>query len=513
MPPFRLESIKDVFMKSFEANHIAKKFEGVVALKDGGIKIDGAKICGLVGANGSGKTTFARICAGLIKRDEGNILIDGKEVEIHSPLDAKKYGIVLVHQNLSLIPDLSVWENINLGHEKRSKKIFFDNRFARENAEKILKDLSPDVISINEKVSNLTPSQMQVVEIVKALSQDPKLLILDEPTAALEYFQVEKLFKKIKELKEQNVYIVFISHRLWEVTELCDLVYVFRNGQTAGRLDFSKQARKESLIVPLFLGSDKEFTTKKKEKKDFQKAETVLELQGISFEDKIKDIDLKAKKGEVIGLGGLNGQGQEQLLMLIAGILRPTKGKILLGDKPIRFKHPNEAIKNGIFMVPGDRQRDGLFLSRSIFENIVYPKFAQKKESFFIRRTSLQKNTKDIVDKVSLSPPNIEQLVENLSGGNQQKVVFGRWLQFDSRILLLNDPAKGIDIQAKSDLYKLVKDLAQAGTTIILYASSNEELISNCDRVITMFEGRFVEEICNEEICDEKLIKSSLRVG
>ncbi len=513
MPPLPNQSTKDGCMKSFEAKHIVKKFEGVVALSNGNIHIDGPKICGLVGANGSGKTTFARICAGLIKRDQGQVFIDGKQAEINSPMDAKKHGIVLVHQNLSLIPELSVWENINLGHEKRSKKIFFDNRFARDNAKKILDDLSPEAISIHEKVGNLTPSQMQVVEIVKALSQNPRLLILDEPTAALEYFQVEKLFKKIQALKKQNVFIVFISHRLWEVTELCDLVYVFRNGQTAGSLDFSKQPREEKLIVPLFLGSEKTFTAQKKKKKDFSKADTTLALNNISFEDKLKGINLEAKKGEIIGLGGLNGQGQEELLLLIAGVLRPTGGKVHLGGKLVRFKHPNEAIGSGIFLVPGDRQRDGLFLSHSVFENIIYPKFSHKKEGFLIKQSKLQQQTNDIIDQVSLSPPNTNLLVENLSGGNQQKVVFGRWLQFESRILLLNDPAKGIDIQAKSDLYRLVNDLAQGGTTVILYASSNEELISNCDRVITMFEGKFVEEICNEEICDEKLIKSSLRVG
>lgn len=499
-------------MKSFEAKNIIKKFEGVTALRNGNIKIEGAKICGLVGANGSGKTTFARICAGLVKKDDGQIYIDGKEVEINSPFDARKYGIVLVHQNLSLIPDLSVWENINLGHEKRSKKIFFDNKYAMKKSEEILKDLSPRGISINQKVADLTPSEMQVVEIVKALSQNPRLLILDEPTAALEYFQVEKLIAKVKELKKQNIYIIFISHRLWEVTEICDMVYIFRNGETVGDIDFDKQPREESLIVPLFLGSEKDFTSTKKEKRNFEKSETTLELEDVSFENKVKNINLKVKKGEVIGLGGLNGQGQEELLMLISGVLLPTGGKIRVMDKPVRFKHPNEAIKNGIFLVPGDRQRDGLFMSHSVMMNTIYPNLSQKKEGFFLNNSNLQQKTENVIKKVSLSPPNKNLLVENLSGGNQQKVVFGRWLQFDSKILLLDDPAKGIDIQAKWDLYKLVQDLADNGTSVILYASSNEELISNCDRVITMFEGKFVEEICNEEICDEKLIKSSLRV-
>jgi len=304
---------------------------------------------------------------------------------------------------------------------------------------------------------------------------------------------------------------LFISHRLWEVTELCDLVYVFRNGKKAGTLDFKKQPRKESLIVPLFLGSKEDFDVLKKEKTDFKESEITLELEKISFEDKVKNVSLKARKGEIIGLGGLNGQGQEELLMLISGVLRPTSGKMMLGGKQVRFKHPNVAIRNGIFLVPGDRIRDGLFTNHTVYENIIYPKYSQK-ESFLLNNAALQKETDNVVKEVSLTPPDTSLLIENLSGGNQQKVVFGRWLQFDSRILLLNDPAKGVDIQAKNDLYKLVKDLAKDGTSVILYASSNEELINICDRVIIMFEGKFVEEICSEDICDEKLIKSSLRV-
>ena len=500
-------------MKSFEAKSVGKRFEGVIALKSANFKIEGSKICGLVGANGSGKTTFARICAGLIKADDGQIFINGKKVEINSPFDAKKLGIVLVHQNLSLIPDLSVWENISLGHEKRSNNIFFDNKYAKQQAQKVLNDLSPDEISINDKVSSLSPWQMQIVEIAKALSQNPKLLILDEPTAALEYFQVERLFKKVKELIEKNVSVIFISHRLWEVTKLCDVVYVFRNGKTVGEVDFSSQPRDENLIVPLVIGVNGAIDYLKKAKRELGKEKTVLKLENISFLNKVSNINLTVKRGEVLGLGGLSGQGQEELLMLLSGVLRHTDGKMYLEGKEIKLAHPVDAIRDGIFLVPGDKQKDGLFMTHTIFNNVIYPRFNQKKERFILNFKSLYQKTDDVISKVSLVPALKELLVGNLSGGNQQKVVFGRWLQFSSKVLLLNDPAKGIDIQTKNDLYKLVRGLAHEGTSVVLYASSNEELINNCDRVIIMFEGKFVKEICYEEICDEKLIKSSLRVG
>ncbi len=500
-------------MKSFEAKNIRKNFGGVKALKNADFKMEGAQISGLVGANGSGKTTFARICAGLVRADNAEIYIDGKEVTINTPLDAKNQGIVLVHQNLSLIPDLSVWENINLSHEKRSKGIFLDDRQAKKLAKEVLHDLGLEEVPINTRVENLAPGEKQIVEIAKALSKDPKLLILDEPTAPLEYYQVEKLFKKVRELKEQGILVIFISHRLWEITKLCDIVHMFRNGETVGTLDFSVQPRDEKLIVPFVAGPGGDTDFIKKEKRDFTDVETALELKDISFLNKVKGIDLELKKGEIIGLGGLSGQGQEELLMLIAGVLKPTTGEILLEGNKVNLRHPMSAIRNDIFLIPGDRQKDGLFIEHSVFDNVVYPRYSQKNESFRLNFQNLNKKTDSIIKKMSLVPPLRSLPVGNLSGGNQQKVVFGRWLQFASKILLLNDPAKGIDIQAKSDLYKLLHELSEEGTSVLLYATSNEELINNCDRVLIMFEGSIVEEVCHEDICDEKLLKASLRVA
>ncbi len=365
----------------------------------------------------------------------------------------------------------------------------------------------------NLKTGPATPGEKQIVEIAKALSKNPKLLILDEPTAPLEYYQVEKLFKKVKELQEQGILVIFISHRLWEITKLCDIVHMFRNGETVGTLDFSVQPRDENLIIPFVAGPDGNANYIKKEKRDFSKAEKVLELKNISFLKKVSNVDLVLRKGEVVGLGGLSGQGQEEILMLMAGVLKPTKGEIYLEGEKINIKHPMTAIRNDIFLIPGDRQKEGLFIDHSILNNVIYPRYSQKKDGIRLNFKNLNKQTDNIIKKMSLVPPIRSMPVGNLSGGNQQKVVFGRWLQFASKILLLNDPAKGVDIQAKSDLYRLLHELAGGGTSVILYASSNEELINNCDRVLIMFEGRIVEDICHEDICDEKLLKSSLRVG
>ncbi|MBN2073226.1 MAG: sugar ABC transporter ATP-binding protein [Actinobacteria bacterium] len=501
-------------MNLFEANNISKRFGGVVALIDAEFGFSGCKICGLVGANGSGKTTFARICAGLINKDSGNFYIDGETKDINSPFDAEKLGIALAHQNLSLIPDLTVWENICLGHELRKGKIFPGNKNSMDLSIEILNDLVPGEISINSKISTLNPAQKQIVEIAKALYRKPKLLILDESTAALEYFHVEKLFEKIKQLKEDGMSIIFISHRLWEIIKICDLLYVFRNGKTVGKIDFEKEPRDENLIVPLITGGDFcGINYIKKEKKNLIEKNVIIRFDEVSYRNKLNKVSFEIKKGEIVGIGGLHGQGQEELIMALSGAVPVESGKYYFEGKEFRSRHTLNAIRKGIYLVPGDRQKDGLFNNHSILRNIIYPRFTLKKERLFLKLKNLYKITGDIIKKISINPPESEMTVKNLSGGNQQKVVFGRWLQFQPKVILLNDPTKGVDIETKDSLYRIVNELSLKGTTVILYSSSNEEIICNCDRVFIMFEGKIVEEIEHEDICEDKLIKSSLRVG
>ncbi|MCG8375960.1 MAG: sugar ABC transporter ATP-binding protein, partial [Chlorobiales bacterium] len=427
---------------------------------------------------------------------------------------ARRFGIVLAHQNLSLIPDLTVWENILLGHEERQGRFFLDNKKAREVSARILDDLIPGDLAIDEKVADLSPAQKQMVEIAKALSQKPKMLILDEPTAALEYYHVEQLFKKVEELKKEGVSVIFISHRLWEITRMCDLVIAFRNGETVGTVDFENQPRDEKLIVPLVASEDGCVVDfEKKELADLDQAEPILSLEDVSYRKRLHDISFSVKKGEVLGIGGLHGQGQEELVMLLAGSLQPTKGRLVLSGRQHRAKHPKHAIRDGIYLVPGDRLEEGLFTCHGILDNVVFPRFCLRGTGVIHRLKELIEITRRIIFKSEIKTPHHRNLVSNLSGGNQQKVVFGRWLQFTPRVLLLNDPAKGIDIQAKDTLYRLVQELAAQGTSVILYASSNEELICNCDRVLIMFEGRIADEIPHADLSDEVLIKSSLRVG
>jgi len=501
-------------MKSFEATDVRKRFGGVVALHGVDLSFDGPMVCGLVGANGSGKTTFARICSGETPPDDGTLVVDGQKTVIRSPAEARRLGIVHVHQHLSLVPELTVWENISLGNESRSGGLFARNGIARERARSLLAELDIEDVSPDQKVATLSSENKQMVEIAKALQQDPRLLILDEPTAALGHFHVEKLFKKVGELKASGVSVIFISHRLWEIVRLCDIVYAFSSGRRTGLVDFRTQPRDENLIVPLVTGAGRDLSAEVAPARSRAPvAETVLELRDVSYETKVQGIRLKAGRGEILGIGGLADQGQEELVLVISGMLRRTHGEVLLGGREIALRHPNEAVKNGIFLVPGDRQKDGLFMNLDVFENVIYPRFPLRNGSFFLDIAGLLRITESVARKLEVVPPDPKNPVSNLSGGNQQKVVFAKWLQFTPSILLLNDPAKGIDIQAKTALYRLVKELAAGGTTVVLYASAVEELRSNCDRVLIMFEGRIVDEIHGDRISDESILKSSLTAG
>jgi len=267
------------------------------------------------------------------------------------------------------------------------------------------------------------------------------------------------------------------------------------------------------LIVPLVAGEEG-YTADldRKEQRDLSDTETVIELQHVNYRSTLKEINISVKRGEVLGIGGLHGQGQEELIMLLAGELSPSKGQIRLDGKPFKAKHPKDAIRNGIYLVPGDRLEEGLLRLHDVFANVIFPRFCLKGDGLILNFKKLEAITDSIIQKTDLRPPDRKMIVNNLSGGNQQKVVFGRWLQFLPKVLLLNDPAKGIDIQAKDTLYRLVHELADQGTAIILYASSNEELISNCNRVLIMFEGEIADEVLYDDLTDENLVKSSLRV-
>jgi ribose transport system ATP-binding protein len=471
-----------------------------------------------VGANGSGKTTFARIVSGLLTPDSGELLLFGAAVNFRSRQDAESSRMAMVHQNLSLVPEMTVWENISLGRERTGAFGFLDNQDAMGAAERAMASLGIP-LSLDERVANISPDEKQLVEIAKALAKSPRILLLDEPTASLDFHQVEALFTAIRTLKAKGVSIVFISHRIWEVAKICDRLVAFRNGETVGGLDFSVQARDEKLIVPLITGQAAKARVRKnrgereREMAAHGERGPALELKDVSLPDgRLKNIGFAVRRGEVLGLGGLQGQGQEEILMILAGYLHGYSGKILVDGAPLGLRHTRKAIQRGIALIPGDRQREGLFLDHSVLTNLLYPKVSMHRGTFFLPRRRYQALARTAIDTVSLAPPNPRLSVSMLSGGNQQKVVVGKWLALSPRVLLLNDPTKGVDVGTRENIYTIIEELTRAGTSVVLYASDNEELIDNCDRVLIVFEGRIVKEMRGDEINEERIVVSSLNV-
>jgi len=414
-----------------------------------------------------------------------------------------------VYQNLSLIPDLNVWQNIVLGLEK-IKGVVLDNKQAKARAASLIDQLSPG-LNLNKKVSELRPGEMQIVEVAKAMSSDPELLILDEPTSALDKNEVDRLFVCMRDLAAKGVAIVFTSHRIDEVLEICDEVTIFKSGINVCSLDFSVDERDANEIIRHIAGSEEKINANKRETSATD--EVCLRVRNVDYAKSLFDISFDLHKGEILGIGGLAGQGQRELMMLLSGFLPSKTCDIELDGKKLQMRNPRQAIGNGITLVPGDRQLEGLFLSKSVFYNLIFPD-AVMDRSFLIPEKRYEKECEEIIDRLGIVVENLSTEANNLSGGNQQKVVVGKWLPFDTKIVLLDDPAKGVDVGAKADLYTTYMEQArEKGTAVILYASDYNELIDYCDCVLIMYEGRIVKELRGDQITDNNIVEASIRVS
>lgn len=492
-----------------ETKGIKKHFGGVIAVSDGNLKCQAGKITGLLGANGSGKSTISKIICGVHNADTGEIIFNGKNVRYKNPHEARQDGIAMVFQNLSLVADLTVWQNIVLGIEE-NKGIFLNNKVAKELSKDIIDKLFPG-LDINKKIFDLNPGEMQIVEIAKALSAKPKLLILDEPTAALEQTQVKSLFNYMRTLAEQGIAIIFTSHRLWEVMEICDDVIIFRNGKSVVSIDFDKEGKDPEKIVSYITGELGKIRIDKNHTRIADKI--VLSIEELNYGDFLKNINFKLKKGEILGIGGLAGQGQRELMLALAGNYASVRCNAELNGKKIKLSKPSNAIRKGILLVPGDKQLEGLFLKHSVYTNMIFPKLGLGHQPVITPNKKYRKESKNIIDLLSIKAQNMDVPVSTLSGGNQQKVVVGKWLPFDANVLLLADPAKGIDIGAKMELYQyIVNQVKEKNISVILYASDNEELIEYCDRLLIMYEGQIVATLEGDDINDDAITAASLRV-
>ncbi|ASY60324.1 MULTISPECIES: sugar ABC transporter ATP-binding protein [Sinorhizobium] len=495
----------------FQMEGVSKRYGGVRALEKARLEVVPGRIHAILGENGAGKSTLIKIMAGVVAPDEGRLLLDGREVAFRSPAEAAAAGIACVFQELSLIPDLSVADNIALANPPRRFGMI-DRRAQRTLAEEALARAGAEDIHPRAAVRDLPLSRRQMVEIAKALASKPRALILDEATSALTAGDVAKVFAVLKRLREDGLALLYISHRMHEIAELADTCTVFRNGRNVA--SFAAGSRSNSEIVEMMIGREYSNVFPPRHAVARPARAPVLECRDLGWSDRLREISFSVGEGEVVGLGGLEGQGQRLLLLALFGVLRGTTGSVLVDGSPVSISGPAAARKAPLSMalIPEDRKTEGLMLPMTVRENLSFAALDRVSRGGVIDRTKEEQSIDDMVRLLEIKTAGLDVPVGTLSGGNQQKVVIAKWLMRKPRIILLNDPTRGIDVGTKQELYQLLRRLAEAGAAIVFYSTDYDELIGCCDRVLVLFDGRIVRELQGGAISERALIASALNV-
>jgi ribose transport system ATP-binding protein len=486
-----------------ELKNISKIYPGVKALDDVSIKFNKGEVHAIVGENGAGKSTLIKILTGAILPNEGKIIYCGKEYDHFKPVQAIHLGISAIYQEFNLVPYLSVAENIFYGREIMNGpfvNITEMNRLTRQYCEEMGVNINPKSL-----VKELGVAQQQIVEIIKSISQEVKILIMDEPTAPLTKTEIEAMFEMVKKLKKNGVTIIYISHRLEELYEICDSVSIMRDGKYITTQNVSEITRKE--IISFMVGRE---LGESFPEKVYKSDEVVLEIKNLS-NIKLKDISLTLKKGEILGIGGLVGSGRTSFARAVFGAYGINNGEILLNGKKVMLKSPAEAIGKKIGLLPEDRKQQGLLLGLSIKENISYGILDRISNRSFINSRKEKSICTGLINELHIKTPGYMQIARNLSGGNQQKVVIAKWLASECEILIFDEPTRGIDVGAKHEIYILLKNLAESGKSIIMISSEMPELIGMSDRIIVMHEGRITGILEKDEFSQEKILELACR--
>ncbi len=488
---------------------ISKRYGGVRALEGVDFACERGKIHAVLGENGAGKSTLIKIIAGVVQPDAGGMRLAGNDVSFATPSAANAAGVVCIFQELSLMPDLSVADNISITSPPRRFGLI-DARAQRRRAEALLAEIGCEDVNPLMRVRDLPLSRRQMVEIAKALGQRPRLLILDEATSALTSADVEKVYAMLAKLKSEGIAILYISHRMHEVEALADRASVFRNGRHIETFD--KGVRSTTDIVQLMIGRD--IATQYPAKPARRPVKPVLALENLSWEKHLHRISLGVGAGEIVGLGGLDGQGQKSLLLALFGVLRGVTGRITVEGREVRPGSPAAAKSPavGIALVPEDRKTEGLMLPMSIADNLAIASLDAISTGPFVDRAKERAAVERGIARLQIKINARSDAVSTLSGGNQQKVVIAKWLMTEPRIILLNDPTRGIDVGTKQELYRLMRELADQGAAILFYSTDYDELIGCCDRVAIMYDGRIVRELEGSELTETNIIASALNI-
>lgn len=483
-----------------EIEHLTKRYPGVVALNDVTMSIEQGKIHALMGENGAGKSTMVKAIAGAIQPEEGTITIEGVKYDKLTPSVARKAGIGVIYQEFNLVPSLSVAENIFLGEPVGKNPFLPDFGEMERRSEEILHDLGVK-INVKHLVSELSTAQQQLVEIAKAMVQNCKLLIMDEPSASIPVAEVENMFRIVRQLKERGVTVLYISHRLDEIFDLCDQISILRDGQYIVTKEIKDVSRGD--LIRYMVGRE---LTETHPERHAQIGEKVLEVKDLCGNGDFH-IDLTLHKGEVLGLAGLVGAGRTELAKMICGDVRPTSGEIWVKGKAQNFVSVSDAVKAGIALIPEDRKIEGLFMDYSIGWNVPSMSFKRLSRYGIVNMADQQALTDHYVDALRIKTPSTEQKARNLSGGNQQKVVVARALAANADILIFDEPTRGIDVGAKQEIYKIMNELAEEGKAIIMISSDMEEILGMSDRIAVLYEGRKTGELTKEEFSQSRVLE------
>ncbi len=494
---------EDVILR-FE--HISKVFPGVKALDDISFDIHRGEVHVLLGENGAGKSTLIKILTGVYGADEGRILLNSQEVKPTGILESRALGIGTVFQENSLVPHLTVAENIFLSREIKNKANLIDWKKTYVECERWTKGLGVD-IDPRIQVRRLSVAEQQIVEIAKILSQEPSIIILDEPTSTLSNNEINNLFNIINKLKEEKeITFIYISHRMEEIKYIGDRATVLRDGKYIGLVPDLNEANLDD-IIKMIVGRtlDEKFP-----KRDVEVGEVLFEAKNLTVNKTIYDVSFNVRSGEVLGLAGLVGCGRTSTAKAIIGMLPKEKGKIRMEGKTVTINTPNDAIKLGIGYLPEDRKREGLLLDKPIRENITLPVLNKFKRMGLLSKAMESRTVMEYKEILSIKTPSIERKAKYLSGGNQQKVVFSKWLCAKTKLYIFDEPTRGIDVGSKSEIYRIINDLAAEGAAIIVISSELPEILGVCDRIVVMCEGRVTGEIGAGEATQEKIMKFAI---
>ncbi|MEE8886162.1 MAG: sugar ABC transporter ATP-binding protein [Eubacteriales bacterium] len=479
---------------------INKSFGGNAVLKDAALEIDDGEIHALMGENGAGKSTLMKILTGVYTKDSGTILVDGKEVVYKNAQEAEKAGIVFIQQELNVVFDMTVEQNMFLGKEIHSRFGVCDTKAMRAEVRKILDELGVE-IDPGKYMRDLSVGQQQMVEIAKALMVDAKVIIMDEPTAALTEKETEVLFKVARSLRRNGVSIIYISHRMEEIFELCDRITVLRDGEYVGTKRIQDTDMND--VVRMMIGRE---IGERYPERHVKIGDVVLEVKNLSCQKIFSDVSFSVRAGEVLGVAGLMGAGRTEIMESIFGYMPGVSGKIYIDGKEIHNKSPRDAMQNGIGLITEDRKTEGLMLDKSIRENISIANLSRISRNGVLQKAAEDKLTADGIRELNIKCTGPEHRADQLSGGNQQKVIFAKWMSTQPKVLILDEPTRGVDIGAKKEIYNIINDLAGQGVAIVMVSSELPEVLGMSDRIMVVHEGRVAGFVSREEATQENVM-------